>query len=63
MGQAWKVRVMGLYYLVHQLDCLAAQDAIIEALTHVDAGGLQDTIERLLDDKHSEFIPMLDSGM
>ena len=54
---------MGLYYLVHQLDCLAAQDAIIEALTHVDAGGLQDTIERLLDDKHSEFIPMLDSGM
>ena len=49
--------------LVHWLKCLAAQDAIIEALTHVDVGGLQDIIERLLDDKHSEFLLMLDSGM
>lgn len=42
---------------------MEAQDAIIEALTHVDMGGLQDIIERLLDDKHSEFLLMLDSGM
>lgn len=39
------------------------QDAIVEALTHVDVSGLQDTIERLLDNKHSEFRPMLESGM
>jgi hypothetical protein len=39
------------------------QDAIVEALTHVDVSGLQDTIERLLDDKHSEFRLMLESGM
>ncbi len=49
--------------LVHRLNRPAAQDAIIEALTHVDVGGLQDIIERLLDDKHSEFLLMLDSGM
>lgn len=48
--------------LVNQLNCQAAPDAIIEALTHVDVGGLRDIIERLLDDKHSEFLPMLDSG-
>ena len=49
--------------LVHQLNCLAVQDAIVEALTYVDVSGLQDAIERLLDDKHSEFRPMLESGM
>ncbi|KAF8271420.1 hypothetical protein EI94DRAFT_582509 [Lactarius quietus] len=38
------------------------QDAIIGALTHVDVSGLQDTIERLLDDKHSEFLLMLEGA-
>ncbi|KAH9042393.1 hypothetical protein EDB84DRAFT_913523 [Lactarius hengduanensis] len=42
---------------------IEAQDAIIEALTHVDVGGLQGIIERLLDDRHSEFLLMLNSGV
>ncbi|KAH9064247.1 hypothetical protein EDB87DRAFT_1393709 [Lactarius vividus] len=42
---------------------IEAQDAIIEALTHVDVGGLQGIIERLLDDKRSGFLLMLNSGM
>ncbi|KAH9175329.1 hypothetical protein EDB89DRAFT_353704 [Lactarius sanguifluus] len=42
---------------------IEAQDAIIEALTHVDVGGLQGIIERLLDDKHSGFLLMLNSGV
>ncbi|KAH8998944.1 hypothetical protein EDB86DRAFT_790333 [Lactarius hatsudake] len=42
---------------------IEAQDAIIEALTQVDVGGLQGIIERLLDDKHSEFLLMLNSGV
>ena len=63
MGQARRVRVGALNCLVHQLNCLAVQDAIVEALTYVDVSGLQDAIERLLDDKHSEFRPMLESGM
>jgi hypothetical protein len=54
---------MCAYCLVHQLNYLPVQDAIVEALTHVDVSGLQDTIERLLDDKHSEFRLMLESGM
>ncbi|KAI9460904.1 hypothetical protein BJY52DRAFT_238446 [Lactarius psammicola] len=42
---------------------IEAQDTIIEALTHVDVSGLQDIIERLLNDKHSEFLLMLDSAL
>lgn len=63
MSQAQRVRVGTLNYLVHQLNCLAVQDVIVEALTYVDVSRLHDTIERLLDDKQSEFRQMLESGM
>ena len=42
---------------------LTAQEALIEALTHVDADELQVAIKTLEDNKQSRFLPVLDNGV
>jgi hypothetical protein len=46
-------------YLTHP----TVQEALVEALTHVDADELQVAIQALADDKQSRFLPVLDNGV
>jgi len=53
------------YTCTHQthLTRSTAQEALIEALTHVDADELRVAIQILEADKQSRFLPKLDNGV
>lgn len=52
-----------MHALTRHISQPTAQEALLEALTHVDADELRVAIQTLEVDKQSRFLPKLDNGV